>query len=180
MHREPLLNLLEEYRLIYPGEDTMRSRISQFVRLHEDCFQRTQLLGHVTGSAWILDEKRERTLLTHHRKLDRWLQPGGHADGDSDIAAVALREAVEETGLAGLQIDRTRIFDVDVHLIPQRGDEPSHYHYDCRFLIVCSGDGQYEVSDESHDLSWVKLTEIMDYTSEPSILRMVQKSRHSP
>lgn len=175
-NRQPILTLLEDYGRRYPGEQDTCRRIVEFVREHEDCFERTQLLGHITGSAWVLDADRKRTLLTHHRKLDRWLQPGGHADGDHDVAAVALKEAEEETGLKDLALERDAIFDIDVHMIPERGNEPAHYHYDCRFVIIATGDDAYTISEESHDLAWVPLNEIEDYTDEWSVLRMAQKT----
>lgn len=154
----------------------MSERLERFVLDNADCFERTLLIGHVTGSAWILDEHNQKTLLTHHRKLNKWLQPGGHADGDSDVSRVALREAREESGLKGLSLASSNIFDIDIHLIPARKDEPEHYHYDCRFLIRCNGDETYSVSDESHDLAWISLVDIEKYTNEVSILRMVEKS----
>ncbi len=155
----------------------MPERLEQFVLNNEDCFQRSLLIGHVTGSAWILDKNREKTLLTHHRKLNKWLQPGGHADGDNQVSRVAMREALEESGLIDLNLVSNEIFDIDIHLIPARKNEPEHYHYDCRFLIQCIGDETYTVSDESHDLAWIPLVEINKYTDEPSIMRMVEKSR---
>jgi 8-oxo-dGTP pyrophosphatase MutT (NUDIX family) len=133
-------------------------------------------VGHVTGSAWIVDAGRNRCLLTHHKKLNRWLQPGGHADGDADIAGVALREAYEESGLANLALVDPEIFDIDIHLIPLRQNEPEHFHYDVRFLIECGDDEGYVISEESHDLAWVPLSQIRTYSTEYSILRMVKKT----
>lgn len=155
----------------------MVDRYLAFVMDHEDCFLRSQQAGHVTGSALILDNSAERVLLTHHRKLDRWLQPGGHADGESDVAAVALKEAQEESGLESIEFLAPAILDVDVHLIPARKAEPEHYHYDCRFLLGSTGPDTFTVSDESHDLAWVPLDDIHTYTDEESILRMINKAR---
>ena len=153
----------------------MVDRYIDFVRSHEDCFERSLAVGHVTGSAFILDSGGERVLLTHHRKLDRWLQPGGHADGVSDVMRVAMVEAEEESGLVSLAFVHPRLFDVDIHEIPARKSEAAHFHYDCRFLIRSTGSDDYVVSDESHDLAWVPLLDIERYTSEESILRMVSK-----
>jgi 8-oxo-dGTP pyrophosphatase MutT (NUDIX family) len=174
--RQNLLSLIQQYKNRFPGEVSMPERLEQFVLDNADCFQRSLLIGHVTGSAWILDKDREKTLLTHHRKLNKWLQPGGHADGDSLVSRVAMREAEEESGLEDLNLVSDEIFDIDIHLIPARKNEPEHYHYDCRFLIQCTGDETYTVSDESHDLAWIPLVEIKKYTDEPSILRMVDKT----
>src|SRR5690606_29728042 len=115
MHREPLLHLLAAYATFDAADAACLARFVAFVREQPDCFRRELLVGHVTGSAWIVDRAGERVLVTHHRKLDRWLQPGGHADGDPDVAAVALREAHEETGLQHLHLQADAIFDLDIH-----------------------------------------------------------------
>jgi 8-oxo-dGTP pyrophosphatase MutT (NUDIX family) len=115
-------------------------------------------------------------LLTHHKKLGRWLQLGGHADGDSQVMRVASREAEEESGLKQLALVSREIFDIDVHLIPERGQEPAHYHYDVRFLFEADKNETLVVSEESNDLAWVPLVSIEDYSCEESILRMVRKT----
>ena len=177
MHRDPLLEALADYLGRYPSEREVTERFAAFVRDYPDCFQRSLSIGHVTGSAWIVNATGDSVLLTHHRKLNRWLQPGGHADGDSDVLAVALREAMEETGLDPLEPVSAAIFDLDIHPIPARGTEPQHEHFDIRFLIHHSGDGAFAVSEESHDLAWVPLDSLSDYTDEPSMHRMAQKLR---
>ena len=143
---------------------------------HEDCFARSLQVGHVTGSAWIIDSPHKHCLLTHHKKLDRWLQLGGHADGDGNTARVATREALEESGLKSLQLVSLEIFDLDIHTIPERGDEPEHQHFDVRYLFETSRDAPLVVSDESNDLAWIALDDIEALTSERSILRMVEKT----
>jgi 8-oxo-dGTP pyrophosphatase MutT (NUDIX family) len=154
----------------------MAVEIIRFVEAHPDCLLRTCVPGHLTGSAWIVDALRSRVLLTHHRKLDKWLQPGGHADGDPDLLAVALREAREETGLTQLQLVASAVFDVDRHWIPPRGDTPGHWHHDLRFLIEADPAEPLVISDESHDLAWVELTQVAALNSEESMLRMVRKT----
>lgn len=173
--RRQILALFETYLARYPDEAAVVARIRTFVEAHADCFSRQLLEGHITGSAWVLNRAMEKTLLTHHKKLGIWVQPGGHADGEADVAAVALKEAGEETGLARLELVSREIFDIDVHVIPARGDEPAHYHYDCRFAIR-AGNEDYVVSEESYDLAWVALDRIADYTTEASILRMCTKT----
>lgn len=173
--RRAILALFETYVHRYPDEAETVRRISAFVSRHPDCFHRELTEGHITGSAWIVDRTGRRTLLTHHKKLDIWVQLGGHADGQSDIAAVAMREAVEESGIANLHLLSPEIFDIDIHIIPARGDESVHFHYDCRFLIRAD-DEDYTVSDESHDLAWIEMDRIADYTNEESMLRMVAKT----
>lgn len=172
-----LLSQLADYAVRHPRETEIVARFTEFVNAYADCFERSLAIGHVTGSAWIVDGTGTRTLLTHHRKLDRWLQLGGHSDGDPDTFAVAMREAREESGLtefeAAIEIDG--IFDLDIHPIPARGDEPEHFHYDVRFALRATGLTDYTVSDESHDLRWVPFDEVETLTEEESMLRMVRK-----
>lgn len=177
MHRAPLLALLHAYRPIDAGDEGCRQRFIAFVREHPDCFERELAVGHVTGSAWIVDATGTRVLLTQHRKLNRWLQPGGHADGESDVSAVALREAREETGLPGLTLDAAAIFDLDIHRIPARAPVAEHEHFDVRFVVRAGADERFTVSDESHALAWVPLDGLEPYTTERSIQRMREKWR---
>lgn len=175
MHRAALLDAIALYARSHPEEGALCERFDGFVRRHADCFRRSLAIGHVTGSAWIVNAGGDAVLLTHHRKLNRWLQPGGHADGDPDVLAVARREADEETGLAPLLPVDTAIFDLDIHPIPARGAEPAHEHYDVRFAFRHPGDGRYAVSAESHDLAWVPLDRLADHSAEESMHRMARK-----
>jgi 8-oxo-dGTP pyrophosphatase MutT (NUDIX family) len=154
----------------------MRERLEAFVREHPDCFDRALPIGHVTGSAWIVNADRSAVVLLHHRKLERWLQPGGHADGDADVRRVALREAIEETGLAGLRPVAPGIYDLDVHEIPARPGEPAHLHYDVRFAFAAPPGAQPVASDESHDVRWVPLAEIDRYAVDESVRRLAAKT----
>lgn len=176
MPRQPLLDLLDHYLARYPAEGDTTLRYRDFVQRNPNCFHRSLAEGHVTASAWILDASGTKTLLTHHRKLNLWLQPGGHADGNSDVLAVALQECLEETGLTSLTPVTNDIFDLDIHGIPPHKDVPAHYHYDVRFLIRHTGSGHFTVSPESHDLAWVPLDQLEDYTTEWSMRRMRNKA----
>ncbi|WP_425490055.1 NUDIX hydrolase [Dyella telluris] len=138
-------------------------------------FVRENLEGHFTGSAWLVSADGERVLLTHHKKLERWLQLGGHADGDIDLSRVALREAEEESGLAGLSVEPTP-FDLDRHRIPARGQEPEHWHYDVRYVVRAGASESFEVSEESHALAWRSIREIAaDPAGDESLRRMAGK-----
>lgn len=180
MHRRPLLTLLSRYRAQYGAYDAEAcGRIARFVEDHEDCFERSLMVGHVTGSAWIVDASRTHCLLVHHRKLDRWLQLGGHSDGDSDTLAVALREGLEESGLNSLRAVSSAIFDCDVHWIPERKSEPGHHHHDVRFLLEADIDEPLIVSEESNELAWVKLADVARLAGDDSVVRMVAKTQGS-
>jgi 8-oxo-dGTP pyrophosphatase MutT (NUDIX family) len=175
--RQPLLQLLAAYRNRYPDESEVIGQYQSFIEQHPDCFERSLDVGHVTGSAIILDSSSQNVLLTHHRKLNRWLQPGGHADGDPVVSRVAMKEALEESGLSDIRFVQHEILDLDIHLIPERGNEAAHYHYDSRYLLQSAGEtDEFVVSEESHDLAWVPIDQISDYTDEDSILRMLEKA----
>jgi len=175
MHRQPLLDQLSEYASRHPGEADVICRFTGFVKTESGCFERSLATGHITGSAWVVNADGSEVLLTHHRKLDRWLQLGGHADGENDVLSVAMKEAEEESGLVDFTHIGAGIFDIDIHPIPERKGEPEHLHYDVRYVLRANGKTDYVVSDESHDLRWVKQEEVKTLTTEPSMLRMVEK-----
>lgn len=155
--------------------------MQQFLELLKDqrAYHRDHLPGHITGSAWIVNEDRTKTLLIHHAKLKRWLQPGGHADGEHDILNVARREAEEETGLKQLKVVRTEIFDLDIHPIPTRSDFTQHLHFDVRYLFEATEEEGLIISDESTDLKWFDLDLLESLTTNnSSIMRMVYKTNH--
>jgi len=175
MHRQALLNLLYTHVAADPAEAAMCQQTIQFVAEYPDCFERTLLVGHVTGSAWIVSPDRTQVLLIHHRKLDRWFQPGGHCDGNPDVQAVAVREAEEETGLRQLRLVSPAIFDVDVHTIHARSSEPEHLHYDIRFLLEADPAEPLQVTGETKGIRWVQKSDVPKYTQEKSIFRMLFK-----
>jgi 8-oxo-dGTP pyrophosphatase MutT (NUDIX family) len=170
-----VLSLLNEYVESEPSNLPSKALLLAFAEQHENCCERTLLLGHFTGSCWLVSKDGTRVLLTHHKKLGRWLQLGGHADGDSDLANVALREALEESGLSHLSVE-AGVFDLERHAIPARGSEPEHYHYDVRFVVRANGSEAFVVSDESHALAWRNISELVkDSEAEESIRRMARK-----
>lgn len=180
MFRKPLLELLRSYKPA-PFEDaSKRTRMMTFIMEQPDCFKRELLIGHITGSAWVLNTMRDKVLLTHHRKLDKWLQLGGHCDGDTNVLGVALREAEEESGIKGITIIAPLVFDIDILPVPARhtqmGIEPEHLHYDVRFCFQASDSIPLEISSESKDLRWVQLNEVHTLSTEESMLRMVRKT----
>lgn len=157
------------------ADDVHAADCIRFLDEAEQPFHRENVFGHFTGAAWLVDASGERVLLTHHRKLQRWLQLGGHADGDSDLVAVALREAHEESGLANLTIE-PEIFDVDRHWIPERKSEPGHWHYDVRYVVRTGGSEHFVVSDESLELAWVSILDLAEAPDmDESLRRMARK-----
>jgi len=175
MNRETLSEALRRYHSQYEEENAFVPGFLELL-LHPQAFQRNHLPGHITGSAFILDAAGTHVLLTHHAKLNRWLQPGGHADGQEDVLAVALREAKEETGLNEFRFASDGLFDIDIHTIPARDNFPDHFHYDLRFLLVGDRNEELLVTEESHALAWIPLDQLPTITKDnASVLRMASK-----
>lgn len=179
MHRLQLLSLLDHYRTSFNTEAGYVNRVRRFVQQHENCFDRLQWPGHMTGSAWVVNPARDKVLLMHHRKHNQWFQFGGHADGDSNIQRVALRETQEETGLPpeAIRLVSGRIFDVDIHTIPVSEKAPEHNHFDIRFLVEIDDSIPVPGNTESHEILWVPLEEVTRFNNNLSTCRMLEKSR---
>jgi 8-oxo-dGTP pyrophosphatase MutT (NUDIX family) len=158
-----------------------RDQIVAFVRRHERPFDRAILEGHLTGSAITVSADGARVLLLHHRKLDRWLQPGGHGDpGETTGEQVALREALEESGIEGLALHprAPRPLDVDVHEIPARGSEPAHQHLDLRYLVVAPERARLRPElAELNEIRWVAWHETEPLGPDHGLRRALGKAR---
>ena len=170
-----LIDLISDYETRY---DTECVFIDQFKTLleHDDAFMRHHLPGHITGSAWVINPNRSKVLLHHHKKLNKWLQPGGHADGDSNVLQVALRELEEETGIKNVKRLVDGIFDLDIHPIPSRPDFPEHLHYDVRFCFEADELEPIVVSDESIEVKWISFNNLNLFSENESLFRMMEKS----
>ena len=178
MNRAPVLALLRAHaRLgLGPEESAAVAETIALVEGSPQCLLRTCMPGHLTGSAWVLSPDRRRTLLTLHRKLGKWLQLGGHADGEPDLLSVAMREAREESGLSRIRAVAPGVFDVDRHWIPPHGSEPGHWHHDLRFMLEADPAEPLSVSDESRALAWVDVAAVPGLNPEESMARMVRKT----
>lgn len=168
------------YRPWCAAQAAERARILDFIDAHpSDAHRRECAPGHLTAGTILVDATRQRVLLHHHAKLDRWLQFGGHADGDGNLRGVAWRETVEESGIVPAWLSEAPI-DVDVHVIPARpakGDrpaEPEHLHLDVRYLAVAPEDATAVRSEESHDLAWFTRAELAALALDDSIARLVE------
>ncbi len=182
MHRRHLADLLARYAAHWPEDRELAARFGAFAAAHDDCLLRTCVPGHITASAWILSADARCALLTHHRKLGRWLQLGGHVDGESRIELAALREAQEEAGMAEFEFvpfgsGGIVPLDLDVHPIPARGAEPRHEHWDVRFLLRARQGQDLAMSAESNDLRWWPREGLSAATGEPSVLRLEERAR---
>jgi 8-oxo-dGTP pyrophosphatase MutT (NUDIX family) len=158
-----------------PDEVDFRARMVELLDGTPDCFLRTSFPAHFTGSALVVSSDGSRALLHHHRKLDRWLQFGGHCDGDENVGRVAQRESLEESGIANLILASPRPFDLDIHRIPAHGSEPAHDHYDVRYVLIAPEDAAFVRSDESHDLRWFTAAETLALDLDPGLRRLIRK-----
>ena len=164
--------LISRYQLKFPTEMSEMEPIIHFLQRTEPdvLYDRANFDGHITASSFVLDENRTSLLLLHHKKLNRWLQPGGHVDSsDENLLQAALRETIEETGLTIENLtpillpDTGAIFDIDSHYIPEnvRKNEPPHTHHDCRFLLACNKPVSFKLNaDEALDIKWISLSEL--------------------
>ena len=171
-----LEQLIKNYAQAYPQEKAPLDML-KFLDHETGYFLRNSYNGHFTGSAWIVSPDKSSILMTHHKKLGKWIQLGGHADGENDLLKVALREAKEESGIQQFKVLSKKIFDLDIHAIPQHNFEPGHLHYDIRFLFEADPTGEAVIiSDESHDVTWIPLEDVSKINPEVSIQRMITKT----
>ena len=168
--------LLEEYIAAYPNEKVAIDML-EFFNKDENCFQKDNQKGHFTGSAWVVTPDKSQVLMTHHKKLNMWLQLGGHADGIDDLISVAIREAKEESGFDNFVLVNEKIFDLGIHEIPAVSAGPIHLHYDVRFLLEADPKkNTIIIRDESHDVRWIPLDKVVKLNPENSMQRMVKKT----
>ena len=162
---------IERYRPRDGDQGKAREFVLAWIDAHPDALLRSCLEGHLTSSALVLHSAGERALLTLHTKLGRWLQLGGHCDGDANLAGSALREAREESGIDGLTID-PELLDLDCHRIPARAGEPEHWHLDARFVVQAPAGAVARASAESKELRWFRPAELAKIASDDSVRRL--------
>ena len=165
---------LEEAILEGAEQVAVRDQILAFCAENPDALHRSCIPGHLTGSALVVNATGDRVLLIHHKKLNRWLQPGGHADGEGNLAHVALKEASEETGILNLQVIPTAI-DVDIHEIPARGADPTHLHHDVRFVVFAPADAQVRPNHETNGALWVEVDDSDGLIESEEVRRLVHR-----
>jgi 8-oxo-dGTP pyrophosphatase MutT (NUDIX family) len=173
--------LLDDFVPANAREQQHRIRILQLIEQTEQPFSREQYApGHVTASAFVTNPEHTQLLLILHGKLQLWLQPGGHVEvADSDVIASARREVLEEVGVSELEL-APGIFDVDVHVIPPRGELPAHEHFDVRFLFT-TRTREHRAGSDANAARWVPVAELIDpregseYPSDESVMRAVRK-----
>jgi 8-oxo-dGTP pyrophosphatase MutT (NUDIX family) len=154
------------------AHEAHRATILAFLDHHPDALHRSCTDGHLTGSALVVDPSTRQILLLFHTKVRRWLQPGGHADGDANLAHVALREAQEETGIDGLRVVAPAI-DLDVHVFHNAaGTEPDHLHLDVRHLVLAPPGAVAVTNHESQGVRWVPADDLQALEVDAGTVRM--------
>lgn len=174
-------NLAENLKQHNPYDEAEKEYVAQtlaFLKQHKNkSFKRSNLAGHITASGVLFDADYSHVLLTEHKKLKRWLQLGGHSDGDKNSLHVAIKEAQEESGIAQVQPIFETIVDVDVQPIPYYAKKNvlPHWHYDMRFFLV-TPQKEFVVSDESESLKWFGFAEFeKEFANDPSMMRLHTK-----
>lgn len=157
------VDVLTDWPTADPAQDSLRHAVLSFLHARADACQRACVPGHITASALVLDDSGTRALLTLHPRFGRWLQLGGHCEPeDSDIFAAALREATEESGVAGLVVDR-ELAALHVHPVTCSLGVPTR-HLDMQFIVRAPQGAEIVRSDESLDLRWWPLDALPEDT----------------
>lgn len=178
MHSFLLIPNLKIFSSQNIAELQFREHMLELISTQKRCFHRDCFPAHFTGSALIIEPETHSILLNHHRALNKWLQFGGHCDGNENIFEVAYREAVEESGITSLKTLSQTFVDLDIHPIPAnpKRKEPAHFHYDVRFVFAASRKTDLHISDESHALKWFSLTEIKNLRLDQNLIRLIDKA----
>ncbi len=177
--RQALIKELIEYHPFDEDEKQDTQKTIAFLQREPRAFERECLRGHVTGSAFVVDEGGTYLLLTHHRKLGKWIQLGGHCDGNEDTLAVARQEVMEEAGLKKIKT-RDGVFDIQIQDIPSYKEVPKHLHYDIRYLFVADKSAKLSRQEiESKELRWVSIDDLEKWWSNPNTLKRIRAKLYS-
>lgn len=171
-------NLMKQINNLVPYDEAemhAKNEILKYLKENDNYLGEDDTIGHITASAWIVNNNKDKVILTFHKKLEMWIQLGGHTEKNETVIDAALREAYEESGLEEIRVLDENIFDVDVHEFPEKDNNKSHYHYDIRYLLEADEDKIIKISNESKDVKWVKFDELDTLIEEKALKRMMEK-----
>lgn len=184
MNKQPILDLLQNHQTSFSEEIEFRKQIIEFLEQNDDFALRSNLTGQLTGSAWVVNKERTKVLLIHHKKLNKWLQIGGHIEAtDKTIEETILREIKEESGLKGLKLLSSSIYDIDIHTIPQKKEIAEHLHFDIRLIVEADENEILLPQDEEIlDIKWYSVNEVQNLAEatisiNQSMKRMINKMK---
>ena len=171
---------IKKYRPCNEQEQRDKAVILAFLENNEDAFLRSNLLAHMTASSWIVNPGRTKTLMVYHNIYDSWSWTGGHADGETDLLSVALREAREETGIAHVRPVSPEIFSLEVLTVDgheKRGEYvPSHLHLNVTYLLEAEeSDTLHICKEENSGVAWFTLEEALKASTEPWFVERIYK-----
>ena len=164
---------LESLDPVDDQQSEVRGTMLAFAHAHPDALHRSCIEGHFTASALVVEEGSDRFIILFHAKLQKWLQPGGHVDGDANLAANALREASEETGMEGLRVLMPAI-DLDIHEVRPPQEQP-HLHLDVRFVVLAPAGSVPVGNHESESLRWVTLDDLPGLGADNGLRRLASR-----
>ena len=168
------VNIYEDIRAYQPYNEQERcdkKNILAFLEKYDDAFLRSNELGHMTASAWVVNEKHDKVLMAYHRIYDSWAWLGGHCDGDEDCLRVALREVAEEAGISEVQPLSEKIFSLEILGVNSHIRKgvyvPSHLHLNVTYLLQADEKQPLHIkADENKGVAWFFPDEALDKTTE--------------
>ena len=175
-----IIEEIKKYRPCNAQEQRDQALILDFLEKNGDAFLRSNLLAHMTASSWIVNPERTKTLMVYHNLYDSWSWTGGHADGETDLLSVALREAREETGIEHVRPLSPEIFSLEVLTVDgheKRGEYvPSHLHMNVTYLLEAEeSDTLHICREENSGVAWFTLEEALKASSEPWFVERIYK-----
>ena len=178
MNREELTARIRAYVPFNEQEEKDRALILSFLEKNEDAFLRSNPLAHMTASAWVVNRERTKVLMAYHRIYDSWSWTGGHADGETDLLAVALREVREETGVTSARPVSEEIFSLESLTVDGHENRgayvSSHLHLNVTYLLEADERDALRVcEEENRGVAWFTPEEALKASTEPWFVRRI-------